>query len=303
MSGFNDQFLYSIFIIALGYILKRSNIIKEDDGEGLSRIIFNLTLPALILVTFNDITIEYSLFMLILIAFVYGLFSAVLGILIFRNQSRNALGMLSMMVPGFNIGLFAYPLVEGIWGREGIQHFGMFDVGNSFIVFGVCYFIGSYYAGEGARLDVKTMFLKMTKSIPLMTYIIVLILNLIGLKLPTLMIETADIISLANMPLSLLLLGIYLNFTFDRKYIKLIFKYMAVKYVVGIVVGVGLFILLPFDDMFKYTVLIGLILPTSMSVLPYAVEFNYDKRFVGTVSNITIITSFILIWIIANFVI
>ncbi|WP_249872101.1 AEC family transporter [Oceanobacillus saliphilus] len=303
MASFNEQFIYSIIIIAVGYILKRSTVIKETDGESLSRIIFNITLPALILVTFNDITIEYSLFMLIIIAFVYGLFAAVLGLLVFRKQSRDAKGMLAMMVPGFNIGLFAYPLVEGIWGREGIQHFGMFDVGNSFIVFGVCYFIGSYYAGEGAKLDFKTMLGKMSRSIPLLTYIFVLILNLAGLKLPAVVIETADIISFANMPLSLLLLGIYLNFTFERKYINLIFKYMAVKYIPGIIIGVILFIYLPFDDMFKYTVLIGLILPTSMSVLPYAVEFEYDKRFVGTVSNITIIASFVLMWIVANFMI
>ncbi|MFB9795296.1 hypothetical protein ACFFQG_32405, partial [Shinella granuli] len=101
----------------------------------------------------------------------------------------------------------------------------------------------------------------------------------------------------------LLLLGIYLNFTFEKGYLKLIMQYMAVRYLIGIVAGAGLFILLPFNDMFKYTVLIGLILPSSMSALPYAVEFNYDRRFVGTVTNMTIIISFLLMWLIANFVI
>ncbi|WP_138416178.1 AEC family transporter [Aquibacillus sediminis] len=303
MSSFNEQFLYSIIIILIGYVLKRSSVIKEKDGEGLSRIIFNLTLPALIIVTFNDITMEYSLFLLVIIAFIYGVISAVLGIFFFRKQKRDIKGMMVMMVSGFNIGLFAYPLVEGIWGREGLQYFGMFDVGNSFIVFGVIYLIGSYYSGERVPLNLKTITKKMSKSIPFMVYIVVVLLNLIGIKLPTFLIDTADIISVANMPLSLLLLGIYLNFTFDKSYLPLIVKYMAVKYTVGIVVGIGLFLVLPFNDMFRYTVLIGLILPASMSVLPYAVEFNYDKRFIGTVSNMTIITSFLLIWLIANFVI
>ncbi|WP_010651272.1 AEC family transporter [Oceanobacillus massiliensis] len=304
MSSFNDQFIYSIVIIAAGYILKKMHVIKEEDGEGLARIIFNITLPALILVTFNDFVMEYSLFLLVIISFAYGLLAAMLGVLLFKgNPSRHAKGMLSMMVPGFNIGLFAFPLVEGIWGREGIQHFVMFDVGNSFIVFGICYFIGSHYAGEETRLDIKTMLLKMTRSIPLMTYIVVLMLNLSGLKLPSFIVETADIISYANMPLSLLLLGIYLNFTIEKKYLRLLFHYMAMKYGLGIFAGFALFFLLPFDDMFNYTVLIGLILPAAMSVLPYAVEFNYDKRFIGTVSNLTIITSFMLIWIIANFMI
>lgn len=69
MGSFNLQFLYCVVIIALGYFLKTRGIIKEKDGEGLSRIIFNITLPTLIIVTFHDIKIETSLFLLILIGF------------------------------------------------------------------------------------------------------------------------------------------------------------------------------------------------------------------------------------------
>ncbi|RKQ34712.1 AEC family transporter [Oceanobacillus halophilus] len=303
MSGFNEQFLYSIIIIALGYVLKRTGLIKERDGEGLARIIFNLTLPALLIVTFNGMVIDYSLFWLIIIAFVFGLVAAVIGIVMFRKQQRDTKGMLAMMVPGFNIGLFAFPLVEGLWGKEGVQYFSMFDVGNAFIVFGVIYFIGSYYSGDGFQINFRTIVSKMSNSVPFMTYIVVLSINLLGLQFPNVILQTAETISVANMPLSLLLLGIYLNFVFDKKYLQLIFKYMAVKYVTGIVVGIALFLWLPFDDMFKFTVLIGLILPTSMSVVPYAVEFKYDTRFVGTVSNITILTSFLLIWLVANFIV
>ncbi|SET50535.1 hypothetical protein SAMN05421676_105127 [Salinibacillus kushneri] len=303
MSSFNQQFLYSILIIALGYLLKRTNFIKEKDGEGLSRIIFNLTLPALIIVSFHDMTLDVSLIILILIGLVYGLIMGVIGIFVFRTQSRYTKGMLTMMVPGFNVGLFAYPLVEGIWGSKGIQYFGMFDMGNAFIVFGLVYMIGAYYSAGSFSLDVRTISRQMAHSIPFMTFIIIVFISLINFPLPKLLIETADVISVANMPMSLLLLGIYLNFMFEKSYLKLVVKYMAVRYVIGIAVGIGLFMLLPFNDMFKYTVLIGLILPTSMSVLPYAVEFNYDRRFVGTVTNLSIIISFVLVWVIANFVI
>ncbi|WP_078543315.1 AEC family transporter [Litchfieldia alkalitelluris] len=302
MENFNQQFLYAVMIIALGYLLKRCNIIKEQDGEGLSRIIFNLTLPALIIVTFNDLKIDISLILLIFSGFIYGIFSAVLGLLVFRNEPRKTKGMMAMLVPGFNIGLFAYPLVEGIWGKEGIKYFGMFDVGNAFIVFGVSYLIGSYYSAENVKLDMKSISTKMVKSIPFMTYIIVFVLNLIGVHLPTFFLETSEIISLANMPLALLLLGIYLNFTFDRGNSKLILKFLAIRYGVGLTLGILLFMILPFENMFKYTLLIGFILPTSVSVLPYSVEFDYNRKFVGTISNLTILISFFLLWVIGNVV-
>src|SRR5690625_1329546 len=116
VSSFNEQFIYAIVIIAIGYILKHFNIIKESDGEGLSRIIFNLTLPALIIVSFSDIHMETSLFLLVLIGFFYGLLMAILGLFIFRKESYYVKGMLGMLVSGVNVGLFVYLLVDGIWG-------------------------------------------------------------------------------------------------------------------------------------------------------------------------------------------
>ncbi|GGE43668.1 malonate transporter [Pullulanibacillus camelliae] len=303
MTGFNQQFIYSVIIIALGYLLKRFNILKEKDGEGLSRIVFNLTLPALIVVTFNDMTLDFSLVLLIISAIVYGGLIASIGLLVYKKETRRIKGMLGMMVPGFNIGLFAYPLVEGIWGQKGLQYFGMFDVGNAFIVFGLIYIIGSFYSNEDVQLDVKFIMLKMLKSIPFMTYMIVCLLNILDWHLPAPVIHVSKLISVANMPMSLLLLGLYLNFSFDKSYNKLILKFMSIRYVIGLALGILLFFILPMGDMFKYTLLLGLILPTSVSVLPYAIELGYDQRFAGTVSNLTILISFFLLWGIGNFII
>src|SRR5699024_6225670 len=123
---------------------KRFQIVREKDGEGLSRIIFNLTLPALIISSLGDMKIELSLFLLVIIAFTYGLGMGAVGIFIFKKEPFKVKGMLTMLVSGLNIGLFAYPLVEGIWGKEGIVYFGMFDIGNSLIVFGLLYLMASY---------------------------------------------------------------------------------------------------------------------------------------------------------------
>src|SRR5690625_7563369 len=103
-------------IITIGYILKKFNIITEQDGEGLSRIIFNITLPALIIVSFTDITIEPSLFLLIVFGFVYGLMMVFLGIFLFRDEEKSNRGMQTMLFSGFNIGLFYSRLVGGFLG-------------------------------------------------------------------------------------------------------------------------------------------------------------------------------------------
>ncbi|GAB2562685.1 AEC family transporter [Gracilibacillus alcaliphilus] len=300
MSGFNEQFLISIVIIMIGYLLKRVQLLKEKDGEAIARIVFNLTLPCLIIVTFNDVTFAPSLFYLIVIAFVYGLICALLALFVFRKHSRDVKGTFGMMVPGLNIGLFAYPLVEGMFGFEGLKYFGMFDVGNAFIVFGLTYIIAGYYAGGSGTLEARSILLKLSKSVPLLTYFFVSIINISGFSLPAKVIDISSVISVANMPLSLLLLGLYLNFSFAKGYGKLIFSFLATKYGLGLMTGIACYLWLPVEEMFKFTLLIGFILPTPASVLPYAIMFGYNQRLVGTASNLTMIVSFVLIWLMVN---
>ena len=300
LSSFNEQFLLAIIIIAIGYILKKINIITEQDGEGLSRIIFNITLPALIIVSFTDMTIEPSLFLLIFFGLAYGVMMAFLAIYFFRREDRATKGMQTMLLSGLNIGLFAYPLVGGIWGKQGIQYFGMFDVGNAIVIFGVVYLIGSYYSTEDTNLNIKIILGNLLKSIPLMTYIIVCSLSIAGFQIPGLIIHVSKVVSVANMPLSFLLLGIYLSFSLDKIYVQQIAKVLALRYIIGLGIGIALFFILPLNEMFKYTILLGLILPIPLSALAYAVEFDYDRKFVGTVSNLTILISFVLLWGIAN---
>jgi predicted permease len=300
LENFNTQFIYSIIIIALGYCFKRWKILKEKDGEAIARVIFNITLPCLIIISFHDIVLESSLVMLMVLGFIYGIIVAILGLFLFRKEQRKEKGMLSMLIPGFNIGLFAYPLVQGIWGPTGLKYFGMFDIGNALITFGLSYLIGSYYSKEGVILNFKHVASKIGKSIPLMTYVVIFIINLSGLHLPNQFVDVTTIIAKANMPLSLLLLGIYLNFSFDKSYWRGIGRVLGLRYGVGLLFGVLAFYLLPVDDMFRYTLLIALILPIASSVLPYSVEFKYNQRFVGTAANMSILISFFLLWVIGN---
>lgn len=298
MGNVNSQFMLSMLIIILGYVSKRINLIREQDGEGISRLIFNFTLPALVIVTFSSIKVEGSLLLLPIINIVFCCAVVLIALFVFKKEPRVRKGMMCMTSAGFNIGLFAYPLVESIWGQEGLKYFGMFDMGNAVIVFGLCYFVASYFSTDQGTVDFKVILKKITGSIPLITYIITLIINVSGLQYPGVVIDISKVLSRANMPLTLLLLGVYLSFSFEKSYWKGIGKVLGLRYGVGLLVGILLYFLLPFEPLFRYTALIGVVLPISMTVIPYSVQFNYDHKFVGTLNNFSIIISFILVWII-----
>lgn len=300
MHNLNNQFIISMLIISLGYISRRLNILKEQDGEGIARVIFNFTLPSVVITVISSSKIDPALTFLPLISVVYGILMALLALLLFRKESRNRKGMLSIALPGLNIALFAYPLVEAIWGKESLRYLAMFDMGNGLIIFGVCYLFASYYSGEVPSVDFKSIFFKMLRSVPLMAFIVTLIIYLSGLSYPRLVLDITSTLSKANTPLSLLLLGIYLSFNLDSSYLKDIAKVLVVRYVIGICTGVLLYYLLPFDTHFRNITLIGFILPVASSTIAYSVQFGYDKRFIAAVTNISLVFSFILLWIVAN---
>ncbi len=299
----NQEFIYIVAIIIIGYVLKRVNILKESDGVTISRIIFNITLPALVIVSLNSVKIEASLMLIPIIILLYGILSFVLAYFVFKKEDKELKGTLMMLASGYNVGLFVFPIVEAIWGAEGLLYFGMFDVGNSIIVFGLVYLVGSYFSEEGLALKPISILKKFGKSIPFMSYVIMSILNFSHIHLPSGIIDVATIISKANMPLSLLLLGLYLNFTFEKQYIKPITKFLLFRYGLGLFVGIVLYLFLPVNEMFKYTILMGLILPIGLAVIPYAHEFKYKTTLlIGTISNICIIISIILLYVFANFI-
>ena len=298
---FNYQFLLSLMIIALGYFIKRLNIVKTEDSGVLSSIILNITLPALVIKTFSTVEIDFALGILPLINIAYGAIMVLVALLAFRKEKRQTRGVMSMVLPGMNIGIFMYPLAEFIWGQDAVRYFAMFDMGNAIILFGACYSLAAIFStDEKNKIDVKYITKKLTHSIPLIVYMLTLAINLAGLKFPAIIIDVSSILSRANMPLSFLLLGIVMDFSLDKSQWKMVIKVLSIRYGIGLATGILLYLLLPYGELFGYTMLLGFVLPIGMAVIPYSIMFKYNQSLVGTMVNLTNIISFVLIWAAVN---
>ena len=303
MTDVNYVFLLSLTLITIGYILKKINIISEGNGETIAKVVFNVTLPALILSVISSVEITPSLGLITLISVLYCIPIILLALILFKKYPREIKGLIFMAVIGFNVGHFAYPLIQGIWNEEGLKYIAMFDIGNAIVIFIICYILGLIYSPKNDFHDkkelVKTILLRLMKSTPLISYFTALILNSLNIDLPFFITDLLDVLSRANMALTLLLLGIFLNFKFERSQWKNITKVLVIRYSFGLVIGLLLFFILPFNQLYRGILSIGLILPIGLAIIPFAVEFGYsEKRFAGTLANLTIIISFILVWLV-----
>ncbi|MCM3508787.1 MULTISPECIES: AEC family transporter [Staphylococcus] len=294
-----EQFVMIILLIALGYFLKRINYLKATDSKVLSTLVLNVTLPSLVIVNLNSADLNMSFSILPIMMIVYGIVAKIIVIWFFRKYSNQMRGSVGMMTGSMNIGLFAYPLVNAIWPEKGMVYFGMADIGGAMIMFGLTYFVGSYFSEGGDQFNFKFLGKKLIQSVPLVTYIVMFTLNMSNIHIWKPAIDFFSILSKANMPLSMILLGVMLSFSIDREYLPVTIKYLCLHYGLAIVAGTLVHFFLPVSDpMIKTTLLITWLLPVGVAIIPYSIQFKYKTLpFVGMVTNLTIIISIVILYV------
>lgn len=294
-----EQFVMIILLIALGYFLKRINYLKATDSKVLSTLVLNVTLPSLVIVNLNSADLNMSFSILPIMMIVYGIVAKIIVIWFFRKYSNQMRGSVGMMTGSMNIGLFAYPLVNAIWTEKGMVYFGMADIGGAMIMFGLTYFVGSYFSEGGDQFNFKFLGKKLIQSVPLVTYIVMFTLNMSNIHIWKPAIDFFSILSKANMPLSMILLGVMLSFSIDREYLPVTIKYLCLHYGLAIVAGTLVHFFLPVSDpMIKTTLLITWLLPVGVAIIPYSIQFKYKTLpFVGMVTNLTIIISIVILYV------
>lgn len=294
-------FLLSLTIIVAGYVLKRIGFWGPEDGKTLTRVILNLTLPALILRTIIGIELNASYALLPVICVVWSAFIIGVALLVFRHRPPAERAVVAIGSVGYNIGLFAYPLVNAVWGLAGLQYLAMFDIGSAFTNFGISFTLAAVLSARAqdkeSRLRAREVLVLPLKSVPLMTYFVALALNLIGFQLPRFLDDLLAVFAEANQVLVLLLLGLFLSFVFDRSQVRDILNVFLIRYTLGLAAGIALFFALPFDFLYRAVVLVAMILPVSMTVVAFSVKFGFDEKLAGALVNLSIVVSFVIMWV------
>jgi len=291
-------FLLSLCTILLGYVLKRTGFLKADDSAILSKIIMNLTFPALILLTISTSEMTPDLFMLPSFAIVTGLIGMGIGFLLFRKQHPDTRGLLMMSTMGLNIGLFAFPIIEGLFGKRGLQVAALIDLGNAFMIFGMAYIIGERYApvNGGRKRSVLQTLSVFSRSIPFMAYLAGLAVNLSGLVLPDFLSLWLGIAGKANQFLVLLVLGLLLSFDWRHHLKSGAVPLFLLRYALGLTASMVIWFFLPLDEVVRKVAALCMILPVGFAVIPYSIQFGYDRETAGGLVNISLIVSFFVMW-------
>ncbi|MBO0951664.1 AEC family transporter [Fibrella forsythiae] len=301
MEQANLVFLVTLCIVGLGFSLKHWGIISEQNGKVVSRLLMHTTFPALMVVSTIHVPLTANLLAIPFASIAIGSMLVLLAWFIFAKQPARLRGGLTIAVGAFNIGMFGFPIIEGIWGRDALVYAVLYDIGNTIVIFGIIYPVGYYFASGGVnRPPVKAMLRRMLRLPPLLGMVLGLMLNVLSLDLPPVLFNTLDTLAKANKPLVLLLLGIYLSFELEKSQQFSIFRLLALRYAGCFAALFLLYALLPDSSLLRTTLTVCVLLPVGMTVLPFSDEFNFDSRVAGTLVNLSLVISFGLLWLMVS---
>ena len=284
---------YFVAIILLGFILRKAGVFKEGDFRVLSTITLKITLPASVIVNFAQMDIDPSMLTIMALGFGGGVVYMLVALLLNIRSSKDQRAFDVLNMPGYNIGLFAMPFVQSFLGPVGVVTTSLFDTGNAIVCLGGSYGVASSIkAGKG--FSVWRILKALLTSVPFMTYAIMITLNLLGVKMPSVILDFADIIKGANTFMAMLMIGVGFKLSASWKQIGHILKIVLVRYLVACAVGAVFYFLLPFSYEIRKTLVLLAFAPIGSAVPAFTNELKGDVGLSSAVNSICILCSIVL---------
>lgn len=282
-----------IGIIILGYILKKIGFFKDEDFTILSRITIRITLPATIVTSFAGKEIDPSMLSLTFLAIGCGLIYILIGFWINRKNSKEQQAFEMLNLPGYNIGTFVIPFAQSFLGPLGVIAVSLFDTGNAVICLGGAYSLAAMVK-DGSSFSVKKIVKALSKSVPFVFYVVMLMLNLMKVTIPDFVVSFASTIGSANAFMAMLMIGVGFKLGGDRSQIKTIIKLLSIRYGLATVFALIFYFMLPFPLEVRQALVILVYSPIGSAVPGFTGELKGDVGLSSALNSMAMVVGIII---------
>jgi hypothetical protein len=195
-------------LVAVGYVAGKLGFLGGDFDRQLSRLVINITCPALILSSAmtGELPDRNYILPLLLISFITYVVLAVVAFLLPRylTKRKDDEGAVGFALMFGNVGFMGYPVVASIFGHEAVFYAAVLNVVNTFAVFtvGTILITGSSEVG-GERFQKKVLY-----STPMLSaYLTMLIVALQIDNIPGFISQPLTMLGNITVPAALLIVG------------------------------------------------------------------------------------------------
>lgn len=280
-----------VLIFLLGYILKRLNILKKEDGDLFLTVVYYIALPALIIISIADVELRLSFVFLPIAAVLTALTTTLISYWTGRilRLPRPSLGTFIIGSTIMNIG-FTLPFFITAYGKQGLARITMFDFGNMAMIFTFVYWLACKHGATG--IDQKVMVKKLLLVPPMWALLIAVLLNLLKIPIPSFINDFLGMVGWMMTPLVMLALGLY----FSPRMVRMgpVFSATFIRMILGFACGFVLANLFGLEGLNRSIVIIGSAAPVGYTTLTFSYLENLDKEFAASLISFSIIMGMII---------
>lgn len=280
-----------VFLIVLGYLLKRSKFFGPKDYTIPMKLVLNVTLPASVITSYASYQFDLSLLLCTAIGFGINWVLLGIGILCSRNRSRPSRAVWLNSLSGYNIGAFALPFIQSFCPASGVVACCLFDSGSALMCTGGTYAISSAILGDKEGLSIKAILKKLTSSLPFMTYLVMLIVSVIGIRVPEALLTFISPMAAANPFLAMIMIGMMFDLDLDRDALKDVKGMIIIRVITSAVTALCFYFLLPFPDDIRKALCIAIMAPVSVTSTALAEKAGGDPAAAACVNSLCILIS------------
>lgn len=303
-----ENILSIVLMVALGYFLKRKDIVNTSDVEVLNKLVMNLFLPSLVfLAIFNaDSSYFLNLSLLPLFNIAIGIIMGVISFVIFNKiLGYDLKKTLSVVVVCaiMNTAFLGFPVTLGTYGQIGLLNAVFFDMGTSIMFILLSLLFINIFGGS-----LKDTIIDVLKFPVLIALILGIIANLINLNLDFLVVDVLSYLSAAAIPVIMIALGISLNFKTIKTNSYIASYTILSKLIIAPIIALIIIItlnttgLLNIGELTKNIILLESAMPSAMLALTLAIEYDLDFNLTAACVFSTTIVSLITLPIIISII-
>lgn len=284
-----------LILIFLGFILKKYKVFSNKDFAVLSKVSINITLPAVLITCFKDFTLSIEWLYCILLGILVNVVIVAFSTYYTKKRDKKTQAMYILNCSSFNIGGFVLPFITGIYPANYILYASMFDVGNAIMCTGVNYACASSRINSKTSFSINNFISSMMSSVPFVTYLVMLLISLLGIQLPESVFEIATSIGNANIVIVMLMLGIIIETKIHFDDIKDISKLLIIRYGFSFIISILILFFFPADLLGRQILVLCIFAPISSIMPAFSAKLNCKASVYGAVNSICMPLSIILL--------
>lgn len=286
------------FIMVMGIILRKTNIIDKHSTSALSAMLVNITNPFLVICAFqkdyDPVLVKNGFIILGLSVFMHVL-TAVIGYFVFKFRRPGSNGKIYSFAMIFaNCGFLGYPVLQAFLGDDLGLFYGVFFT-LFFNIF--CWTYGVVLMNDGKGLDARTLSKKILLNPSFISAILGIVLFLLQIKVPGYISEGMNYIGNMTFPISMLIVG-SLFCELDLKSIftdKTLYLYLLLKLVAFPLAMIGFLKLIGMPALFACLLVTMCSMPAASNTAIMADYYNADKALAAKTVSISTLLSVITI--------